>query len=679
MAQLSRTYRWILASCCLWCASYVVFRGTQLMGGRRASAPKMFAQPIFRPVEVVRDGLVTDDGPIAAAIRDDALPLMAKGPGRPLQVDKGAHDAYGDALDSRFAIPTPAANRRSLSTRVPTRAPSLGTPGRTSVPTPPATPAPSPAHQQTIAPTTATKRANHTNLTTLGRNVTNTTTWDHVNLPPPTHLMADTRMQASVVAAMQWAWKGYRAQAFGLDVQTMSSQSLVGGHDVALTLVESLDTLYLMGLLDEFDEAAEWTEAHLTTIMAKLGDMDIIDDTPSRVLGGLMAAYQLSGRPGLLSVAGEFGERLAQSWNQTTNHGRVRSLTCLVDGLRQGLSSNMCLAEVAAIQLDLTYLARLTGRRQYAALADAAMDKVARLVQTTDPNILFSMEDDANPLTSFGSTRNCCGTRFANQLLQQWLFSGKQDTRKMYMAAVESINRTWVGRTAQFNWSFFGELDDQRQLTAGMEHAACSLPGMLAQGYINGMPSWHLELGTDLLRTCFDMNNQLPNGLAPQIGHLNDTITMSEDVAMPVRPRDAVNVLHPETIESLMILYRATGNETYRAWGKVIFDAIELHFNLDEGGASSVNYLDMATPTNGVQPEMESFFMADSLKFYYLLFSDETVVSLDQFVLASGAHPFWILADYPVQETEDITFPPALYDRDHRLERGDSVNASQGP
>jgi mannosyl-oligosaccharide alpha-1,2-mannosidase len=40
------------------------------------------------------------------------------------------------------------------------------------------------------------------------------------------------------------------------------------------------------------------------------------------------------------------------------------------------------------------------------------------------------------------------------------------------------------------------------------------------------------------------------------------------------------------------------------------------------------------------EDSMESFWLAETLKYYFLLFSDPGVVSLDDFVLNTEAHPF---------------------------------------
>ncbi|KAF0693875.1 Aste57867_15217 [Aphanomyces stellatus] len=458
------------------------------------------------------------------------------------------------------------------------------------------------------------------------------------SLPP---LVNDTIMQAKAVAAMQWAWKGYRTHAYGYDslnVQTMGHAS-ARGHDMALTLVDSLDTLYIMGMMDEFNEAVEWAETNMMAKHQLPGHVSLFETT-IRALGGYLGAYQLSGRSSLLALADDLGTRLARGLNDMAFPlARID----LVDGSTQ---QGSCLAEFTTIQLEFKYLARLTGKKHYADLVDAIMDKVARVVQTDYPDgILPAMADNAAGKLPRGRISiGASADSYYEYLLKQWLLSGKRDTkyRQRYMTAVDGMRRKLITYTAKSHWTVLGELEMSGHLHPKMDHLVCFVPGMLALGYINGMPSWHLDLAKELLHTCYQMYNQMESKLAPEISHFNVAYSTSDDLY--VNPNDAFNILRPETVESLTILYRVTGNETYRAWGKVIFDAFETHCKLDEGGYSSVNHVDSATPTKGFTSDMESFFTAETLKYFYLLYSDQSVVALDNFVFTTEAHPFLMMS-----------------------------------
>lgn len=62
---------------------------------------------------------------------------------------------------------------------------------------------------------------------------------------------------------MQWAWKGYRDFAWGEDELLPHSHGSHRWFGLGLTLVDSLDTLHIMGLEEELKEAREWVARNL--------------------------------------------------------------------------------------------------------------------------------------------------------------------------------------------------------------------------------------------------------------------------------------------------------------------------------------------------------------------------------------------------------------------------------
>ena len=69
---------------------------------------------------------------------------------------------------------------------------------------------------------------------------------------------------------------------------------------VGMTLVDSLDTLWLLGLRAEFDEAAEWAIHNLTL---RADSHVSVFEYNIRLLGGLLSAYELSGKQNQVRVA----------------------------------------------------------------------------------------------------------------------------------------------------------------------------------------------------------------------------------------------------------------------------------------------------------------------------------------------------------------------------------------
>lgn len=97
-----------------------------------------------------------------------------------------------------------------------------------------------------------------------------------------------------------------------------------------------------------------------------------------------------------------------------------------------------------------------------------------------------------------------------------------------------------------------------------------------------------------------------------------------------------LTMFRPEAIESVFILYRITGDEKLRERAWVMFNSIILHYLTDIGHAG----IDNVTVTTTKQQDcMESFWMAETLKYFYLIFEEPNVISLDGWVLNTEAHP----------------------------------------
>ena len=73
---------------------------------------------------------------------------------------------------------------------------------------------------------------------------------------------------------------------------------------------------------------------------------------------------------------------------------------------------------------------------------------------------------------------------------------------------------------------------------------------------------------------------------------------------------DGRNILRPETVESLYIAYRLTGDSIYRAWGWRIFRAFEQHCRVSEGfvGVEDVQ----SVPVKHLD-KMETFWLGETL------------------------------------------------------------------
>jgi mannosyl-oligosaccharide alpha-1,2-mannosidase len=96
-------------------------------------------------------------------------------------------------------------------------------------------------------------------------------------------------------------------------------------------------------------------------------------------------------------------------------------------------------------------------------------------------------------------------------------------------------------------------------------------------------------------------------------------------------------ILRPEAIESVWYMYRITGDKKWQNQGWKMFEAIVRHTTTEVGNSAIENVL--TTNTKQLN-EMESFWTAETLKYFYLLYSEPNLISLDHWVFNTEAHPF---------------------------------------
>ncbi len=96
-------------------------------------------------------------------------------------------------------------------------------------------------------------------------------------------------------------------------------------------------------------------------------------------------------------------------------------------------------------------------------------------------------------------------------------------------------------------------------------------------------------------------------------------------------------ILRPETFEAYFYMWRLTHDEKYREWAWEAVQALEEHASCGEGYCGVKDVEKVPAQHDDVQ---QSFFLAESLKYLYLIFCDDNVLALDQWVFNTEAHPF---------------------------------------
>lgn len=210
------------------------------------------------------------------------------------------------------------------------------------------------------------------------------------------------------------------------------------------------------------------------------------------------------------------------------------------------------------------------------------------------------------------------------------------------MTAIDGVLQHLVRYTPNERHLYIGELINGKDFKPKMDHLTCFLPGTLLLGHVNGLPQSHLRLGQELLETCFQTYMKQPTLLAPEITYFN--LQGESEADIYVKSNDAHNLLRPEFIESLYYFYALTGNTTYQDMGWQIFNAFEKYTKVKHGYTSIGNVKNVLN----LRPRdmMESFYLGELLKYFYLLFSDDRKeIDLEKYVFNTEAHPLPIRAN----------------------------------
>jgi mannosyl-oligosaccharide alpha-1,2-mannosidase len=168
-----------------------------------------------------------------------------------------------------------------------------------------------------------------------------------------------------------------------------------------------------------------------------------------------------------------------------------------------------------------------------------------------------------------------------------------------------------------------------------MEHLATFAGGMFAIGSVkqNDRAIEDLELADQLARTYSTVYQESAGGVMPDRVRYN--VDRPENPA-EFWPESDEYLLRPESVESVYLMWRFTGLQKYRDYAWAMFQGINRTCRV-EGGFSEVKKLDSATPTP--KDVMESFFLAETLKYLYLTFSDSSWLQPGEWIFNTEAHP----------------------------------------
>ncbi len=435
------------------------------------------------------------------------------------------------------------------------------------------------------------------------------TTYPHKTATPPvlTHEQA-AQSAERVKAEFLHAWRGYRQHAWGHDGLKPLSNAPHDwyGQSLLMTPVDALDTMILMGLDEEARDAREL----IATKLSFDRDIDVKHfEIVIRLLGGLLSGYQLSGDERLLKLAEDLGTRLLPAFDSPT--GLPYVYVNLRTGKAHGNDSNP--AEAGTLLLEYGTLSKLTGNPVFHEKAKRAR------VETYKRRSKIGLVGERFDVTTgqWTQTRSHVGARidsYYEYLWKCWTLFGDEDCHAMWKESIAAANRYYPEEVGGALW--VGHVDMHTGARVASRYGALDAfwPGLLAL-------SGDVSQARRLQESSFAMWQQ--HGIEPEAYDYR-----KREVTSPGYP------LRPEIVESAWYLHRLTGDAKYRAMGKVMLDDFVRYTRTDSGFATLKSVV-----TKEKEDDMESFVLAETFKYFYLLFAPPQTLDPAEVVLTTEAHP----------------------------------------
>ncbi|KAJ6783043.1 hypothetical protein PWT90_01865 [Aphanocladium album] len=476
----------------------------------------------------------------------------------------------------------------------------------------------------------------------------------------------------AVKKAFERCWTSYRDQAWlhdELKPVSGGSKDTFGGW--AATLVDALDTMWIMGMHDEFEEAVGAVDKNISFAGSSSGNVISLFETNIRYLGGLLAAYDLSGDDRLKQKATDAGDMILKAFD-TPNHMPIGrwNIKEAAENRNQTAPSSTSLADIGTLVLELTRLSLITGDARYYDVTQHITDILDDLQMNTKlPGLWSNSVDPSEAKFDVGRSYTMGGGADSTyeyfpkmMALLDSLDPVYERLYKRSMAATQEhlIYRPMVPGEDDILMTGDATAQDggPSTLTAITEHLTCFAGGMYALGGRLTSNDSDVDVGRRLANGCVWAYNATKSGVMSERllavpcedkTHCawNETAwrdAVGSDVSDDDLPPKGIAmlkskeyILRPEAIESVFIMYRVTGDKAWQEKAWTMWQAVDSLTKTDLAN-SAVDNVD-STKAKKLD-SMESFWLAETLKYFYLVFSEPSLINLDEWVLNTEAHPF---------------------------------------
>jgi len=405
------------------------------------------------------------------------------------------------------------------------------------------------------------------------------------------------------------AWMGYKKYAWGYDaLQPLSKKGHNWyAHSLLMTPVDALDGLLIMDLKEEAANA----EKIIIDSLRFDYDMDVQNfEISIRILGGLISSYELSGNKKLLDLATDLGNRLIKSFDSPT--GMPYRYVNLMTGKTKGNISNP--AEIGTYIVEYGILSKHTGNPVYFETAKKAMLALYQL--RSKINLTGSgMNVETGQWTATESHISGCIDSYLEYLLKAAVLFNDKEMQQAWDASLIAVNKYLADDLPSGRWYGHSDMNTGKRTATLYGSLDAFFAACLAMG-------GEIDDAKKLQLSNYKMF--MLHGIEPEeLNYANMEIT------------NAGYILRPESLESTYYLYNYTKDEEYLRQGRDMFNNIVKYCRTPDAYAALKN-----VKTKEKRDYMESFFLAETLKYAFLLFDDNHSLDFNKVIFNTEAHPY---------------------------------------
>jgi mannosidase alpha-like ER degradation enhancer 2 len=413
-------------------------------------------------------------------------------------------------------------------------------------------------------------------------------------------------LREEVRSMFDYAYSGYLNYAYPYDeLRSLSCDGFDTWGSFSLTLIDALDTLAVMGNFTEFRRVAEIISARIS-FEANINVS--VFETNIRVVGGLLSAHLLSRRAGvklepgwpcngpLLRLAEDMAKRLIAAFDTPT--GMPYGTVNLKYGVPEGETSITCTAGIGTFLLEFGTLSRLTGDPLY---EEVAMNAIKALHYYKSNIGLVGNHIDV--LTGHWTAQDS-GIGAGVDSYFEYLAKGTLLFQDPLLASIFQEHRRAIEKyIRREDW----------HLWVSMTKGQVTLPVFQSlDAYWPGVLSLFGEI-EDAMKSLHNYHRVWKQfGFTPEFYNIPQAEAGTNREGYPLRP---------ELIESVMYLYRATRDPYLIQVGVDILRSLQ-HSAKTACGYATINDV----RDHRKADRMESFFLAETTKYLYLLFDTDNFI-----------------------------------------------------